>query len=208
MVKWYEKTVEYAFARKFLDIAAMPLSGSAEKVGDTIFYDGNAFFIIEFKKGVEFNEQGELMSMHEQIEQEKAKYVDINGFLEKISNYEAHSAHYVVFGTYHRNNKKFDLAAKTYLDFLKNDGYEWYLNTLNTYLYPTDNLTELKNYLQFLINSKKVTSKDSSSVDYSNTLIVDMNGNACSLSDRGVLQELKLNFPINKLKTPTSTFQP
>lgn len=52
-VTWYEKTVEYAFARKFLEAAAMPLSGTAEKVGDTIFYEGNSFFIIEFKRGLD-----------------------------------------------------------------------------------------------------------------------------------------------------------
>ena len=49
----------------------------------------------------------------------------------------------------------------------------------------------------------KRTSKDSSSVDYGNILIIDEDGNACALSDREGLQKLDLKFPTN---TPSSTY--
>lgn len=209
---WYEKTVEYAFVRKFLETAAMPLSGPAEKVGDTIFNEGNSFFIIEFKKGIKKNLNGSLSDLSNQVEQEKKKYVDINTTMANMSNYSAYSCHYAVYGIYDEkekdSNEKFKLAFINYLDFIKTDSNNntqpKILSDLSE-LKRISNLTEFKEYLQFLINSKKVINGSSSSIDYGNTLIVDKHGTACALSDREGLEELGLEFPTNKLSSDYSS---
>lgn len=205
-VTWYEKTVEYAFARKFLEAAAMPLSGTAEKVGDAIFYEGNSFFIIEFKRG---------LNLEQERESERNKYSNLEEAIENIQEkYPACESHFVIWG-YLDKKLKLELRAQTYIDFIGEGlGFEpygepWELNcypcesnSLCRYFQPLDNLMQLKEYLQVLINEKKSSSKDSSSVDYGNILIVDKDGNACALSDREVLQKLELKFPTD---TPSST---
>ncbi len=173
---WYEKTVEYAFVRKFLKAAAMPLSGPAEKVGDTIFNEENSFFIIEFKKGIKKNSNSSLSGLSNQVEQEKKKYIDINTTMVNMPNYSAYSCHYAVYGIYDEKEK--DSNEKFKLAFI--------------------------NYLHFLINSKKVINGSSSSVDYGNTLIVDKHGTACALSDKGGLEELGLEFPTNTPSSDSS----
>lgn len=251
-VTWYEKTVEYAFARKFLEAEAMPLSGTAEKVGDTIFYEGNSFFIIEFKRG---------LNLGEERERERGKYRDIRESVKKILNHEACISHYVVFG-YLDEKQEFGLKAQYYLGFMAEEylneclnnyrqflgkygdnlqevkrcfeeplkefhldldkdikdflyGYQnkylrnmlepWQLTSTYTGFCPIRDLESLKTYLQLLIDEKIKSSKDSSSVDYGNILIIDKDGNACALSDREGLQNLELKFPTN---THSSTSSP
>lgn len=273
-VTWYEKTVEYAFVRKFLEAAAMPLSGTAEKVGDTIFYKGNSFFIIEFKRG---------LNLGEERKRERGKYLDIGESVQRILNHEACISHYVVLG-YLDEKQKFGLKAQYYVGFMaeeylkeclnkydeflkecckclkkfdeclneclnkssnksdecsnkykecldecsKKYGFykhehlkclrneyknrlrneqSWQLTSNDTVFFPTPitDLKSLKTYLQLLIDEKDKSSKDSSSVDYGNILIVDKDGNACALSDREGLQKLELKFPTN---TPSSTPSP
>ena len=117
-IKWYEKTVEYAFARKFLEAAAMPLSGTAEKVGDTIFYTGNSFFIIEFKRGLDLN--GEKRK-------EQNKYDgNVVTSARKILAHEACVSHYVVWG-YIDEEQKFGLKAQCYIDFIAEEYLEQYM---------------------------------------------------------------------------------
>ena len=208
-VTWYEKTVEYAFARKFLEAAAMPLSGTAEKVGDAIFYEGNSFFIIEFKRG---------LNLEEERKSERNKYSNIEEAIDNImAEVPACDSHFVVWG-YVDKKLKFELRAQRYFAFIDEilgsdssyypwelTSYPWESNSLCRYFKPLNNLTQLKAYLQVLINEKEKSSKDSSSVDYGNILIVDKDGNACSLSDREGLQKLELKFPTN---TPSSTSSP
>lgn len=244
-VTWYEKTVEYAFARKFLEAAAMPLSGTAEKVGDTIFYEGNSFFIIEFKRGLDLNSEKR---------KEQNKYDgNVATSARKILAHEACVSHYVVWG-YIDEEQKFGLKAQCYIDFIAEEYLEqymeeyieryndarndvrndirnydfpkhikqnylfdyadrslsnkiqpWELTSNHTGFYPIKDLEKLKTYLQLLIDEKESSSKDSSSVDYGNILIVDKDGNACALSDREGLQKLELKFPTN---TPSSTYSP
>lgn len=210
MVTWYEKTVEYAFARKFLDIDAMPLSGTAEKIGDTIFHDDNQFCIVEFKRG---------KNIKSEMESEKDKYLDwktsIKNLYESKSSKDSEklltASHYVVYGQLNQNSQ-FELWANHYVYFLgeaeeterakKLPSKLSYLSKCFTLI---DNLDDLKKYLQLLINEKEASSKDSSSVDYGNTLIVDKDGNACALSDKAGLAELNLNFEIPTPKnTPSS----
>lgn len=240
-VTWYEKTVEYAFARKFLEAEAMPLSGTAEKVGDTIFYEGNSFYIIEFKRGLDVKAERK---------KEQGKYGDnidsIKKSVKDILKNEVCMSHYVVWGDYIVEKQKFVLMAQCYINFIAQeyiseylkkyleehecddrDEYEaylskylrdyleeyenrclqekiapWELTSIYTGFYPIKDLEKLKTYLQLLIDKKKSSSKDSSSVDYGNILIVDKDGNACALSDREGLQNLELNFSTN---TPSST---
>nr|WP_314106348.1 hypothetical protein [uncultured Neisseria sp.] len=246
-VTWYEKTVEYAFARKFLEAAAMPLSGTAEKVGDTIFYEGNSFFIIEFKRGLDEKKEKK---------DEQKKYLNITESVKRILKHEACMSHYVVWG-YVDEKQKFGLKAQYYINFIAEEyldyclnkykeflaayekdleevekcfekplkqydldkdikdflyGYQngylrnklepWQLTSTYTGFCPIGDLEKLKNYLQLLINEKKSSSNDSSSVDYGNILIVDKDGNACALSDKECLQKLDLKFPTD---TPSST---
>ena len=240
-VTWYEKTVEYAFVRKFLEAAAMPLSGTAEKVGDTIFYTGNSFFIIEFKRGLDLN--GE-----KRKEQDKYDGSVVTS-ARKILAHEACVSHYVVWG-YIDEEQRFGLKAQCYIDFIAEEYLEqyieeyierynishndvreyvlpkhikqkylfdyadrsllnkiqpWELTSNHTGFCPIKDLEKLKTYLQLLIDEKKSSSNDSSSVDYGNILIVDKDGKACALSDREGLQKLELKFPIN---TPSSTYTP
>lgn len=206
-VTWYEKTVEYAFVRKFLEAAAMPLSGTAEKVGDTIFYEGNSFFIIEFKRG---------LNLGEERKSERNKYSDIEKTINKLQEHPASKSHFVVWG-YVDKELNFALRAQKYFAFIdeklgSDSPYKpWELDIyplkstspcelilLNLSFIPLNNLEQLKTYLQLLIDEKKSSSNDSSSVDYGNTLIVDKHGTACALSDRGGLEELGLEFPTNK----------
>ena len=244
-VTWYEKTVEYAFVRKFLEAAAMPLSGTAEKVGDTIFYTGNSFFIIEFKRGLDLNSEKR---------KEQNKYDGgVETSARKILAHEACVSHYVVWG-YIDEEQKFGLKAQCYIDFIAEEYLEKYMNEYikryndgcnnvgndvrnydfpkhikQNYVYdyidsslsnkiqpweltsnhtgfcPIKDLEKLKTYLQLLIDEKESSSKDSSSVDYGNILIVDKDGNACALSGREGLQKLELKFPTN---TPSSTYSP
>ena len=52
-MKWWEKTVEYYFVCNFLKLGyfAMPLDGTYEAIGDTIFIDDDRqFLLVEFKK--------------------------------------------------------------------------------------------------------------------------------------------------------------
>lgn len=201
-VTWYEKTVEYAFARKFLEAEAMPLSGTAEKVGDTIFYEGNSFFIIEFKRG---------LNVEEEKKKEREKYLNFLESAQKILELgsETYPSHYVVWG-YIDGKQKFGLMAQCYIDFivgeyLNNKVDPWELTSIYTGFYPIKDLKKLKTYLQLLIDEKKSSSKDSSSVDYGNILVVDKDGNACALSNREGLQKLELNFSTN---TPSPTPSP
>lgn len=262
-VTWYEKTVEYAFVRRFLEAAAMPLSGTAEKVGDTIFHEENSFYIIEFKRG---------LNLGEERKREIGKYLDIRKSVERILKHKACISHYVVLG-YLDEKQEFGLKAQYYVDFMaeeylneylnkykeclnddkkcfkeysecskkclnENEKYlcqckysecldknlkknnldkviknslsilqnnrSWQLTSTDTVFdnNPITDLESLKTYLQLLIDEKKSSSKDSSSVDYGNILIVDEDGNACALSDREGLQKLDLKFPTN---TPSST---
>lgn len=112
-VTWYEKTVEYAFARKFLEAEAMPLSGTAEKVGDTIFYEKNSFYIVEFKRGLDVNAERR---------KEQEKYGNsIKESAQKILKNEICMSHYVVWG-YVDENQIFGLKAQYYIGFVA-EGY-------------------------------------------------------------------------------------
>ena len=299
-VTWYEKTVEYAFARKFLEAEAMPLSGTAEKVGDTIFYAGKTFYIVEFKRGLDVKAESK---------KEQEKYGNsIKESAQKILKNEVCMSHYVVLG-YVDKEQRFGIKAQYYIGFIAEEylkecleqykkclkeclkgeeclneeslkkyeedlkEYEeykeheeylercnepseepdkyfeeskkyfdehekcleeslekyglyrhirgflyedqdgnlgdmtkpWVLSSNCTDFRPVKDLEKLKTYLQLLIDEKKSSSNDSSSVDYGNILIVDKDGNACALSNREGLQKLELKFPTN---THSSTYSP
>ncbi|MDO4227116.1 hypothetical protein [Neisseria sp.] len=186
---WYEKTVEYAFVRKFLNLDAMPLSGTAEKIGDTMFYEGNHFYIIEFKRGKDIKSE---------ITSEQNKYLNYEKSMKTLCEHNREKPHYVVFGKIN-DQQEWGLFAAHYVCFVcRKYKHHWPLTSLSTDLKPITSKEQLKEYLQLLINEKESSSGSSSSVDYGNTLIVDKDGNACSLSDREGLAELNLVFPINK----------
>lgn len=51
-ILWWEKTVEYFFVQKYVDINMFiaPLDGDHEKAGDAIFSNVNTWVLIEFKR--------------------------------------------------------------------------------------------------------------------------------------------------------------
>lgn len=182
---WYEKTVEYAFVRKFLNIDAMPLSGAAEKIGDTMFYEDNHFYIVEFKRG---------KNIGSEIESEQNKYSDHSKSMDALAINDATQSHYVIFGKINEQ-KKFGLFAAKYIDFVRNSYNPWPITNLHTSFTPITSQKTLKEYLQLLIEEKESSSSSNSNVDYGNTLIVDKDGNACALSDKDSLKnELNLKF--------------
>jgi hypothetical protein len=102
MLKWWEKTVEYYFVRKFVDESMLvaPLDGAEEtEGGDALLSNGLKWILIEFKKD---------------INTIKSEY-------EKFSNYEAAKSalfvedghHFLVFGLLAEKGN-FGLGARTY----------------------------------------------------------------------------------------------
>lgn len=191
-LNWYEKTVEYAFIRKFLDASAMPLSGAAEKIGDTIFHDDNGFYIVEFKRG-----KNEI----QEIKNEQNKYSNYEESIKKLYQHPAKYSHYVVSGAIQKN--VFILNCSLYFEFLSNfafiDGYgTWQLTSLCVFLPKTTNeekiiginLSTLKDYLKLLITEKRSLYRNNSNIDYDNIIIIDKYGNACSLLE--CISELNL----------------
>lgn len=109
MAYWYEKTVEYAFVRKYLNASAMPLDGIAEKAGDVIFHDEAEFFIVEFKRG---------LKLKDEIKKELTKYHDVNQSRQDLEKHNAHKAHYLVWGDISKN--AFKLKCCPYISILDN----------------------------------------------------------------------------------------
>lgn len=54
-MKWWEKTVEYYFIRKFIpdEMILSPLDGEQEKAGDAFLSNNERWIILEFKKDFE-----------------------------------------------------------------------------------------------------------------------------------------------------------
>ena len=106
--KWFEKTVEYAFVRRFADFLACPLDGRLETMGDTIFSSGHTFFLVEFK----------VDASSASVASERNKYADAEASIEVLRRYSSSRCHWAVFGGL--KDQRFYLAMKNYVDFLAN----------------------------------------------------------------------------------------
>ena len=99
-MKWWEKTVEYYFIRKFIpeDMIISPLDGEQEKAGDALLSNNDKWIIIEFKKDFK------------SLSSEKKKYKNYEAALTDLSPYDSH--HFLIYGQVH--NEEFGLRGKSY----------------------------------------------------------------------------------------------
>lgn len=97
-MKWWEKTVEYYFVRKYLtDSAIAPLDGNEESAGDAVFGRDGKLVLIEFKRDLG------------SIDQEKVKFHDFELAKQKLKDNDYH--HYLIFGVF---DADVTIFAKTY----------------------------------------------------------------------------------------------
>lgn len=99
-MKWWEKTVEYYFIRKFIpdEMILSPLDGEQEKAGDTFLSSNEKWVILEFKKDFK------------SLSSEKKKYKDYDLAVTELSPSDSH--HFLIYGQI--TNGKFGLGGKTY----------------------------------------------------------------------------------------------
>lgn len=99
-MKWWEKTVEYYFIRKYIpeNMILSPLDGEEEKAGDAFLSANEKWVILEFKK--DFSS----------LDSEKKKYKDYEMAKKELSLIDSH--HFLIFGKNDNNN--FSLIGKTY----------------------------------------------------------------------------------------------
>ena len=113
-MKWWEKTVEYYFVLKHVDIGMLvsPLDGKEEKLGDTIISTDNRWVLIEFKR-----DEGSLSS-------EKDKFDDYVQAQKQLCDKDKH--HYFIYGEF---DGKFCLNCRTYFSEKMQDSVESALTT-------------------------------------------------------------------------------
>jgi len=99
-MKWWEKTVEYYFIRKFVpeDMILSPLDGVHEKAGDALLSNSEKWVILEFKKDFQ------------SLASERKKYKNYKAALLDLMDQDSH--HFLVYGEFICG--RFDLVIKTY----------------------------------------------------------------------------------------------
>jgi hypothetical protein len=99
-MKWWEKTVEYYFIRKFIpdEMILSPLDGEQEKAGDAFLSTNEKWVILEFKKDLE------------SLPSEKKKYKNYEAAKSALSSDDNH--HFLIYGQV--VDGKFGLGGKTY----------------------------------------------------------------------------------------------
>jgi len=99
-MKWWEKTVEYYFIRKFIpdEMILSPLDGKEEKAGDTLLSINEKWVILEFKKDAD------------SLASEKKKYKNYDAAETELSSNDEH--HFLIYGQV--VNSEFGLGGKTY----------------------------------------------------------------------------------------------
>lgn len=107
--KWFEKTVEYAFVRRFADFLACPLDGKLETMGDVLFGLNDNLFLVEFKKDDSLSS----------VSSERNKYADAEASIKVLQANPFSSCHWTVFGAL--ENNRFSLVMQHYPDFLSRD---------------------------------------------------------------------------------------
>ncbi len=98
-MKWWEKTVEYFFVKKYLsEKAIVPLAGKEERAGDAILCGNEKFILIEFKR-----DKASLCT-------EKDKFIDYEKAKSALSDEDSH--HLLIYGI--NSEQKFSIKAITY----------------------------------------------------------------------------------------------
>lgn len=99
-ILWWEKTVEYYFVQKYVDIDMFiaPLDGEHEKAGDAIFSNESSWVLIEFKRDEKAinDEMGKFKN-----------YFSAKSALEKIAGH-----HLIIYGN--AENDIFHLKCRSY----------------------------------------------------------------------------------------------
>jgi hypothetical protein len=103
-IRWWEKTVEYAFIQKHVQLEAMiaPLDGDEERAGDAIFSQEGLWSLIEFKKD------------KAAIGDEKLKYENFYSAKAELKNSDRH--HVIIYGA--EEKRQLVLRARTYFSEL------------------------------------------------------------------------------------------
>lgn len=99
-MKWWEKTVEYYFIRKYIpeNMILSPLDGEQEKAGDAFLSSNEKWVILEFKKDFD------------SLSTEKTKYKNYVAAETDLSGNDAH--HFLIYGQI--SDGEFSLGGKTY----------------------------------------------------------------------------------------------
>ena len=97
---WWEKTVEYLFVQKYVDIKMIiaPLGGLQEKGGDAIFSGDEKWVLMEFKRA------------YDCIDSEKDKFDNYEDAKAAFINDDSH--HFLIYGAL--NGKELELKCQTY----------------------------------------------------------------------------------------------
>lgn len=121
---WWEKTVEYAYVRKFLgDYTFLyPFDGKHEKLSDTLLSNGYSWIIVEFKQDhkwltsekEKFNKYGGVKNYSEACKELVGKYGS--------NNYSGIGHHFIVYGKLEDKGKSnLDLIAERYFSKPKDE---------------------------------------------------------------------------------------
>lgn len=193
-IKWYEKSVEYAFVRKFTKLIVTPLDGNLEKFGDTIFNSENSFFLVEFKKDCS----------QQCVKSEREKYQDYKASANQMIQSNGHQCHFVIYG--HNANKSFSLKATEYCCFIMDYICDIDIETLSN---NAINYDEFKKYLSVVLEEKlrgKKSDTDAGGIISSldNMVAISNTGEAASIYE--AIQAFKLEALLDR--TPPTPAPP
>lgn len=159
---WWEKTVEYLFAKLCLgESSVMPLDGNREKAGDLLVFKDSNMLIIEFKRN------------EESLDSEQKKFSDWSKAKEEAKQHNSNKYHLLVYGELQKEKNELSLKAKEYWE--RNDINELKFSESDFETYVKCNgktFNDLKRYLDFLIKHKTPTNGTDSSGGFSNCAIV------------------------------------
>lgn len=177
-MKWWEKTVEYYFIRKYIpeDMILSPLDGEHEKAGDALLSNNEKWIILEFKKDFE------------SLSSEKKKYKNYDLAKTELSPMDSH--HFLIYGQI--NNNKFSLAGNTY--FSDNS-----VSTIDEIFKAGKEKKEFISYLEKLIEHKSKISESSGGSVGSYSFVAGISNNnkvtSCmNLYEFGLDHGLKLEY--------------
>lgn len=145
---WWEKTVEYLFAKLCLgESSVMPLDGKQEQIGDLLVFNDSKMLIIEFKRD------------EKSLSSEKAKFGSEQEWIgirdKAVNEYPIHNFHILMFAEL-QNESSLKLKSKTYWDNTDIGIYDYNEHSFKEYINNYGKPIEiLKKYLNFLFSEKK-----------------------------------------------------
>lgn len=174
-MKWWEKTVEYYFIRKYVpeEVILSPLAGKHEAGGDLVTGDQDKWLLIEFK----VNKSA--------LKTEESKYKTYE--LTKVHLMGSDSHHFLVFGS--MDTGYFDVRASTYFSKKELPDVEDIFN----FGKPQ---SEFIDYLKEVIKAKKVTETGDGSSSGGFSLVAAVNGKN-KVTKCMTLKEFGLEYSLN-----------